>query len=244
VLAGYDQLLAAARRLRWDAEAIDLGADRGGVAELPASVRETLTALVAGFRIAERAVAVELGPYVAACPEGSPARACFAVQAGDEARHARFFERVGAEVLGAAGPAAAPAAVRRLFEHELPAVARALAADAETLGAAVGLYHLVLEGIVFAVGQEALLELARRPGPRPRLPGIAAGVARVQADERWHIGLGVLELQRLGAPIDVPAITRAAERTSRAWGPAIATPARVQRALAVHARRLSIVLSG
>ena len=35
---------------------------------------------------------------------------------------------------------------------------------------AVGLYHLVLEGIVFAVGQQALLELCENDGG---LPGIA-----------------------------------------------------------------------
>ncbi len=114
-------------------------------------------------------------------------------------------------------------------------MARELAARADPaqLAAAVGLYHVVLEGIAFAVGQEALLELARDHG----LDGVADGVARVQGDERWHVGLGVLALQRLGATLDVEA---AARRAIAAWGASIATPERTERVLAAHARRLTI----
>jgi ribonucleoside-diphosphate reductase beta chain len=247
MLAGYDQLLAAARRLRWDAEAIDLRADRAAAATLGAAERALLTELVAGFQVAEHAVADELAPFVAAAgAAGSdPAAAeCFAVQAGDEARHARFFDRVGREVLDldpARAQRSASAALRALFCERLPAAARGLASDARRLAPAVGLYHLVLEGIVFAVGQDALLAFARgedRTGAP--LPGIAEGTARVQQDERWHIGLGVLHLQRLGAPVDVAA---QAGPASRAWGPAIATPQRIDRALTAHTRRVRIAES-
>jgi ribonucleoside-diphosphate reductase beta chain len=223
MLAGYDHLLAAARRLQWDAEAIDLSADRVGGDAL-------ITDLVAGFLVAESAVAQELDPWIAAA--GDPAaRECFAVQQRDERRHARFFERVADEVLGER-PAARPEIVE-LFARTLPATARALAADTGTLGEAVGLYHLVIEGIVFAVGQEALLSLAVQRGLR----GVADGVARVQADERWHVGLGVLQLQRLSVTIDVSDHAAAAMAV---WGPDVATPERVEHSLAAHARRLKI----
>jgi ribonucleoside-diphosphate reductase beta chain len=225
MLAGYDHLLTAARRLQWDAEAIDLSADR-------APADRALRTLVAGFLIAERAVATELGPWIAAADDPQ-ATACFAAQQRDERRHARFFQRVACEVLDGVREDEAPPAIVRLFVETLPATARALAADATTLPAAVGLYHLVIEGIVFAVGQEALLEHAAARG----LTGVAAGVARIQADERWHVGLGVLHLQRLGAPVDVEDQARAA---AEAWGPAIATEERVARALAVHARRMRV----
>jgi ribonucleoside-diphosphate reductase beta chain len=235
MLAGYDHLLAAARRSQWDAEAIDLAADRVAADRLPAADRTSLAELVTGFQVAEHAVAAELDPWIAAA--GDPlARECFAAQQRDELRHARFFERVATEVLGldpATASAAAPATIRELFETTLPATARSLAADAGTMAAAVGLYHLVLEGIVFAVGQEALLELASAQGLR----GVAAGVARVQADERWHVGLGVLHLQRLGAAVDVDARAREA---LTAWGPAIATPRRIARVMATHKRRMKI----
>jgi ribonucleoside-diphosphate reductase beta chain len=240
MLAGYDHLLAAARRLRWDAEAIRLAADAETAAGLTAGDRMELTALIGGFWIAEHAVAGELGPYVEAAGGAGAdpaARECFAVQASDEARHARFFDRVAREVLGLTDPAAcAPEAIATLFGTDLPAAAEALAADAgaPTMAAAVGLYHLVLEGIVFAVGQDALHELATRAG----LSGVAEGVQRVQADERWHVGLGVLHLQRLGAPVDVTAVAR---RGITAWGPTVASDERVARVLAAHRRRLQIV---
>ena len=236
MLAGYDHLLAAARRLRWDAEAIGLAGDAETASRLPAGERAQLTALVAGFWIAEHAVADELGPYVQAAGAECAARACFATQAEDEARHAHFFDRVAGEVLGLTDPAAsAPEAIATLFGTDLPAAAEALAADgdAQTMAAAVGLYHLVLEGIVFAVGQEALHELAGRAG----LTGVAEGVARVQGDERWHVGLGVLHLQRLGVAADVSASAR---RAIAAWGPAVASDERVARVLAAHRRRLQI----
>ena len=240
MLAGYDHLLAAARRLRWDPEAIQFEHDASVVAQLADGDRAMLSSLIGGFWLAEHAVAVELGPYMAAAgtddDAGAAPRECFAVQAEDEARHARFFDRVAREVLGLRDPAAsAPAAIARLFGSDLPAAARALAADTgdQTMAGAVGLYHLVLEGIAFAVGQEALGELARRTG----LPGIAEGVGRVQADERWHVGLGVLHLQRLGAPADVSA---PAARAIAAWGPVIATDERVARVLAAHRRRVQI----
>jgi ribonucleoside-diphosphate reductase beta chain len=240
MLAGYDHLLAAARRLAWDAEAIALDRDVGAATRLVDADREQLTALVAGFCLAEHAVANELAPYVRAAGEmgGDPAaRECFVVQARDEARHARFFDRVADEVLGLRLPAAgAPAAIASLFGQELADAARARGADAapETMAAAVGLYHLVLEGITFAVGQEALHELATRTG----LSGVAEGVGRVRRDERWHVGLGVLHLQRLGAPA---AVSGPAARAIAAWGPTIATEERVGRVLAAHRRRVQIV---
>jgi ribonucleoside-diphosphate reductase beta chain len=238
MLAGYAHLLAAARRLQWDADAIDLSGEPALLAGLSDETQTTLTELVAGFCVAEHAVAVELAPWIAAGHDrGEPLAAeCFAVQAGDETRHARFFERVWTEALGhelrTAG-ASAPPSITELFCDELPATARALARDAGQLAEAVGLYHVVLEGIAFAIGQEALLELACECGLR----GIADGVARVQSDERWHVGLGVLALQRLGAPVDV---APAAGRAIRAWGPRIATAQRTERVLAAHARRLTI----
>ena len=241
MLAGYDHLLAAARRQQWDAEAIALDRDRACLAALGEPTRGQLHTLVGGFVVAEHAVAEELEPFIAAAAALDPdprARECFATQAGDERRHARWFDRLAHELFGLAGAQArtdAPAALRELFESELPAAARALAALAQPpqLAAAVGLYHLVLEGVAFAVGQEALLRLAEGHG----LVGLAEGAARVQRDERWHVGLGVLALQRLGMPVEVGA---AARRAAAAWGPTIATAERIERVLATHGRRLTI----
>ena len=233
VLAGYDHLLAAAERLQWDAEAIDLTPDRARWPLLDSETRGLLTPLLAGFWIAEHRVAEHLEPFVAAA-EDPLARDLLARQAADERRHARFFDRVLQEVVELDPHRCCGAAVSVLFERELPAMARALAEGAVGLERAVGLYHVVLEAIVLTTGQEALLEAATM------LPGISEGVARVQADERWHIGLGVQLLcdSSAGWSDELDEVAAAA---ASAWGPAIATPERVQHALATHRRRLRML---
>lgn len=246
-LAGYDHLLAAGRRLQWEADALDLRADAAAWADVPAPVAARIRRLVGGFYVAEVAVATHLEPFVGAV-HGEAVRACLRLQQTDERRHARFFTRAAREVLcreatddaqlhqwarDAAGPA-----IVTLFEGELPALAGRLAAGEAQIGEAVGLYHLILEAIVFAVGQAALLEDLEALGT---LPGLRDGVQRVQADERWHVGLGVMCLQDAGAHVDVTAfLTGALE----AWGPQIATPERVRHALAVHERRLTVMARG
>jgi ribonucleoside-diphosphate reductase beta chain len=235
-LAGYDHLLTAAQRLQWDAEAIDLRPDAVAWPSLDPAARRRIGALIAGFRVAERAVAEHLAPFADAAGDDPVARECFLVQAGDERRHARFFTRVAAEVAGLEGDDTLVApALRALFEAELPALAARLARGDATLTEAVGLYHLVLEGIVFAVGQRALEDELRALAV---LPGTLDGILRVQADERWHVGLGVMCLQDRGRSVDV---TAAAARAAIAWGPEIATPARVDAVLAVHGRRVAQV---
>lgn len=241
-LAGYDHLLAAARRLQWDDRAIDLRADAAAWPALDAGTRGRVAALVAGFCLAERAVAEHLAPFgAAAAAAGDPVAAeCFVVQAADERRHARFFTRVICEVVGLEpdGPVAAGLVtpeLRRLFEDDLPALAVRLGGGYTSLAEAVGLYHLVLEGIVFAIGQQALTEELEAVGV---LPGVLDGVRRVQGDERWHVGLGVMCLQDHGFESDVAA---AAARAAGAWGPDVATPGRVDTVLAVHGRRVAQV---
>jgi ribonucleoside-diphosphate reductase beta chain len=205
-LAGYAHLIRAAERLQWDDAALDLAADVPAFAALPPADRERLRALLAGFSVAEAAVAAHLGPFADAAEDPDLARA-FALQAVDEARHARFFARAAA-VFGAPRSLARPELVA-LFEDELPRRAGDLAAGGD-LRHAVGLYHLVLEGIAFLVGQRALLDAAAP------LPVLSDGVRRVQADERWHLGLGVLCLARSGAgELDLDGPARLA---LRCWG--------------------------
>ncbi len=187
---------------------------------------------MAGFCVAETAVAAALDPFVAAAEEPL-VRACFAAQQADEERHARFFARA-AHLVGAR-PEDAPPAVRDLFERRLPETAAALARGEATLGDAVSLYHLVLEGVVFAAGQEALV---RALGPAG-LTGMREGARRVQADERWHVGLGVRCLQDAGVPAPAfDALLSDGAHAARAWG------GEVDGRLAVrtHRRRLKILV--
>lgn len=243
VLAGYDHLLAAARRLQWDDAAIDLTADAAAFPLLPADHAERIRRLIAGFCVAEAAVAEHLVPFLPHAPAGA-AHDCFALQQGDEERHARFFARAAREVLaldpGDEARGLAGDDLVALFEHELPARAARLAGEADDADApdpaamadAVALYHLVLEGIVFAAGQDALLAALEDAGT---LPGLREGVTRVQGDERWHVGLGVLHLRELGRA--APELDDVVALAARAWGP----HADVAQALAAHGRRLGFV---
>jgi ribonucleoside-diphosphate reductase beta chain len=243
VLAGYGQLRSSALRLQWDDASIDLSRDRRPYLELSVGRRRRIDRLLAGFWVAEREVAEQLDPFIATAD--GELRELLTLQARDEERHARFFGRALREVLDvdatrwAAGMA--PPGVNQLFEHELRSTARALGAGAVSIGPAVALYHLVLEAIVLSMGQDALLE------ELVTLPGLRQGVSRVQADERWHVGLGVHALCE-SSPPDAPAawldqeppeLTALAARAAAAWGPDVATPARVKHALATHRRRLT-----
>jgi ribonucleoside-diphosphate reductase beta chain len=246
VLAGYAHLRSSALRLQWDERAIDLRPDRRPYRELGADRRRRVDRLLAGFWVAERQVAEQLDPFIAAAD--GELRELLALQAGDERRHARFFGRALREVIEVDparwAPVTAPADINRLFEHELRSMARALAAGTAAMGDAVALYHLVLEAIVLSTGQDALLEELMA------LPGLREGVSRVQADERWHVGLGVQALCA-GRTHDDPSawldpnsaeLAALAGRAATAWGPEVATPSRVQHALATHRRRVTLLV--
>ena len=87
---------------------------------------------------------------------------------------------------------------------------------ASTLEAAVALYHLVLEGVVFTAGQLALLELLEDRS----LPGLRRGLELVLRDERWHIGFGTSMLSAAwkGVPRDA---LDAAYDAVEVWGEAV-----------------------
>jgi ribonucleoside-diphosphate reductase beta chain len=95
---------------------------------------------------------------------------------------------------------------------------------------------MVLEGIVFAAGQRALLDdLEDRA-----LPGTREGVRRVDLDERWHIGFGLRCLIETQPSPEVmhELVARAAD-ASTAWGDVV-PPAAREHATRMCARRLSI----
>jgi ribonucleoside-diphosphate reductase beta chain len=174
-VAGYAHFLSLAERARWDERAVDL---RGVAASADLARR------VAGFCVAESAVAAELEPIIAGAPPD--AVACLRAQQRDERRHARYFARLAREVIGEEPDAlralADPEWVE-LFEVRLPAIARS-----GVLREAVGLYHMTLEAQVL---KGALLELVERGVP---------GAELVLRDERWHIGFGLRLLSDLGVP--------------------------------------------
>lgn len=243
-LADFPYFLRVAERLAWDEQEIDLAPDRAAWPCLADADRRAVLGFVAAFHVAEAEVAEHLEPFTAAAGPG--AAACFAAQAADERRHARFFDRWALEV--AAVPGGSPQARRRalrlevpqpfldLFEQRLSATARALAAGRADLGSAVGLYHMILEGVVFNAGQRALLALLER---LDRLPGLRAGLQRIVDDERWHIGFGARCLQETG--LEEAALERLlaeGEAAAGLWPPTVLGPREARRSAALHRRRL------
>jgi ribonucleoside-diphosphate reductase beta chain len=245
----FSQIVA---RLQWNALAIDFAPDARAWPELAAERRERLTTLLAGFRVAEDAVAEELAPFADAARKSELASHetlvawVFYLQRRDEQRHAQFFDRVAAEVLGLAGdtPAErreaarehAPPALLELFEERLPAVAGELAEGRTGLADGIGLYHMLLEGVVFEAGQYALLDDLEDDA----LPGVREGVSRVERDERWHIGFGLRCLIETKPSNDLlDDLLATAEDAAEAWGDAVPAETR-ERAMRLCARRLSV----
>ena len=228
-------------RLQWDAKAIDLAPDARAWPELPDERRKRLTALLAGFRIADDAVSEHLAPFGEAANNSLVAWVLY-LQRRDEQRHAMMFDRIAAEVLKLPGDTKderrdearkhAPAGVLELFEERLPAMAAELAAGRTGVDAGIGLYHMTLEGIVLGAGQHALLADLEDGA----LPGVREGVERIERDERWHIGFGLRCLiEARPAPDVIDDLLASAEDAAGAWGDAV--PSEIREAIAPNCRR-------
>jgi ribonucleoside-diphosphate reductase beta chain len=244
-LSAYSQIVA---RLQWEAATIDLAPDAGAWPALPDERRQRLTTLLATFCVAEDAVAEHLTPFADAAEHlDSMMMWIFFLQRRDEDRHALFFDRIAAEVLGLPGDTPAerrtaarglvPEALLELFEVKLPAMAAELAAGRAGILDGVRLYHMMLEGAVFSAGQRALLDDLQDGA----LPGTREGVTHVELDERWHVGFGVrclIEGQGEGDLELDDTLARATEAAA-AWGDAVPAAAR-EDAVAQCRRRLAV----
>jgi ribonucleoside-diphosphate reductase beta chain len=244
-------------RLQWNPMSIDLAPDARAWPELPAERRDRLMTLLAGFCVAEDAVAEQLKPFADAAREATLASQeslmawVFFLQRRDEQRHAKLFDRIGAEVLGlpgatpqerrAAARAYVPPAMLELFEERLPAIAAELAAGRAELSEGVSLYHMLLEGVIFDAGQHALLDDLADGA----LPGVREGVERVERDERWHVGFGLRCLIETRPSAEVLGdLLERAEEAAAAWGGAVpaATCAQSARKVAHRLRVAGLIV--
>jgi ribonucleoside-diphosphate reductase beta chain len=245
----FSQIVA---RLQWNPTVIDLTRDARAWPDLPSERRRRLMTLLAGFCVAEDAVAEQLTPFADAARKAKLASQeslmawVFFLQRRDEQRHARLFDRIGAEVLGLAGDTPAerraaarahvPPAMLELFEERLPAMASELAAGRAGLDQGVSLYHMLLEGVVFDAGQCALLDDLADGA----LPGVREGVERVERDERWHVGFGLRCLIETRPSADVlDDLLERGGAAAAAWGDAVPAATREQSAQKV-AHRLHV----
>jgi ribonucleoside-diphosphate reductase beta chain len=243
-LSTYSQIVA---KLQWEPTSIDLARDARAWPVLPDERRRRLTTLLAGFRVAEDAVADHLTPFADRAEHVDTMMMwIFFLQRRDEDRHTQFFDRVAEEVLGLPGDTPAeryaaarefvPAGFVELFEVRLPAMAAELAAGRTGILNGVGLYHMVLEGAVFTAGQRALLEDLEDG----ILPGVHEGVRHVELDERWHVGFGVRCLTEADDPdIVVEDVLSGATEAAAAWGDAVSAATR-EFAVELCRRRLAV----
>lgn len=214
-------------KLQWDEQRIDLAPDAEALRGFPEERRDRLTKLLAGFRIADDAVSVNLEPFGPAANNSLIAWVVF-LQKRDEQRHARFFDRVAAEVLqlpgetkeerGVAARELAPPGIVDLFQNQLPAISAAMEEGSADLSDGMALYHMTLEGMVLSAGQRALLEECEDSS----MPGVREGVYHVELDERWHIGFGLRCLIDRKPDSDlIDEILGRAEEAAAAWGDAL-----------------------
>jgi len=243
-LAAYSQIVA---KLQWEPSSIDLVPDAEAWPDLADVRRERLTTLLAGFRVAEDAVAEHLTPFADRAEHVDTMMMwIFFLQRRDEDRHALFFDRIAAEVLRLPGDTPAerraaarehvPAAFLELFEERLPAMAAEIAAQRTGILDGVRLYHMVLEGAVFTAGQRALLDELEDGA----LPGVREGVEHVELDERWHVGFGVRCLTEAKDPdVVLDHVLSRATEAAGAWGDAV-PPATREYAVDLCRRRLTL----
>ena len=123
-------------RLQWNPAAIDLTPDARAWPELPDERRGRLMTLLAGFCVAEDAVAEQLTPFADAARQATLVSQeslmawVFFLQRRDEQRHALLFDRIAAEVLGCPAPTPAErrAAARAARPGRVPRALRGAAA--------------------------------------------------------------------------------------------------------------------
>ena len=249
MITGYGHFAQLAESLQWDETTIDLSTDIESWTKLEDSEYDQILGLLAGFCVGETSVATHLTSFRAAASTDDMMAEVFAAQARDEARHARFFDRVVREVCGVPGTTMSERvdALRdristelvELFEERLPAIARGLADSDEDLTTAVGLYHMILEGVVLTAGQHALLDALEKLSVP--MPGMRKGMELVLRDERWHIGFGSRVIQSADlVDNDLEKILNEGSKAAWAWGDLISSKD-IEKVDQLHKRRLKSV---
>ncbi|HEY7951450.1 MAG TPA: ribonucleotide-diphosphate reductase subunit beta [Solirubrobacteraceae bacterium] len=195
----YEDLYARWERGNWSATELDFSEDaRQWREEFTDFERKAALWNYSLFFWGEDAVADNLSPYIDAAPREEQ-KYFLATQQVDEARHAVFFKRFMQEVCGLGDGSMASGlnaieheltpGFRKIFDR-LDTMAVELRADRSRpkLGAAVALYHFVIEASLAQTGQHMITSYLEE---RNLLPAFRQGMENVALDEQRHIGFGV-----------------------------------------------------
>jgi ribonucleoside-diphosphate reductase beta chain len=197
---GYEQLYALWERQNWRAHELDFSVDREHWLASPGEAQQNMTWSLGSFYIGEERVTADLAPFLLAAPSGE-VEIFLATQLVDEARHAAFFDRFGAEVmaLGADDLRGRMLELQQLmrrpwfdvFDDGLRDIADRVKAkpdDLDLFVEGITTYHLVIEGVLAMTGQRFILKYME---DHEMYPGFCKGFSLVEQDEHRHIAFGV-----------------------------------------------------
>jgi ribonucleoside-diphosphate reductase beta chain len=199
-LLDYRQLYALWERQNWRATELDFTVDKEQWVTTPREAQESTTWSLGSFYVGEERVTADLAPFLLAAPTGE-IELFLATQLVDEARHAAFFDRFGAEVMCLSADdfrgrmreveKMLLSPWREVFDDGLRDVSKRIQAKPDDLGLfveGVTTYHMVVEGFLAVTGQTLIRDYMLE---HSMYPGFCEGFGLVERDEHRHVAFGV-----------------------------------------------------
>jgi len=199
-LLDYRQLYALWERQNWKATELDFTVDKEQWVTTPREAQESTIWSLGSFYVGEERVTADLAPFLLAAPTGE-IELFLATQLVDEARHAAFFDRFGAEVMCLSADdfrgrmreveQILLSPWREVFDEGLRDVSRRMQAkpdDLELFVEGVTTYHMVVEGFLAVTGQTLIRDYMIE---HSMYPGFCEGFGLVERDEHRHVAFGV-----------------------------------------------------
>jgi ribonucleoside-diphosphate reductase beta chain len=199
-LLDYRQLYALWERQNWKATELDFSVDKEQWVTTPREAQESTIWSLGSFYVGEERVTADLAPFLLAAPTGE-IELFLATQLVDEARHAAFFDRFGAEVMCLSADdfrgrmreveQILLSPWREVFDDGLRDVSRRMQAkpdDLDLFVEGVTTYHMVVEGFLAVTGQTLIRDYMIE---HSLYPGFCEGFGLVERDEHRHVAFGV-----------------------------------------------------
>jgi ribonucleoside-diphosphate reductase beta chain len=199
-LLDYRQVYALWERQNWKATELDFSVDREQWVITPREAQESTIWSLGSFYVGEERVTADLAPFLQAAPTGE-IELFLATQLVDEARHAAFFDRFGAEVMCLSSDdfrgrmreveQILLSPWREVFDDGLRDVAKRIQAkpdDLDLFVEGIATYHIVVEGFLAVTGQTLIRDYMLE---HSMYPGFCEGFGLVERDEHRHVAFGV-----------------------------------------------------
>jgi ribonucleoside-diphosphate reductase beta chain len=199
-LLDYRQLYALWERQSWKAQDIDFSVDQEQWVATPSAAQESTVWSLGSFYVGEERVTADLAPFLLAAPTGE-IELFLATQLVDEARHAAFFDRFGAEVMTLSADDLRGrmreveerllSPWRDVFDDGLRNVANRIKAkpdDIDLFVEGITTYHVIVEGFLAVTGQTLIRDWMMQHSV---YPGFCEGFGLVERDEHRHVAFGV-----------------------------------------------------